>query len=212
MWLPAPPLANVVLPSVPNLLTVPCSTARHKFAYVLTLALFGPIVGLKTSSKGEGLFVTPHIGIVVLLVAAFIVGRFLIGLNSLRKKEINFIANITSSISRYMDNKGKHVAITGVLFAIVFPFLPFTDRYVLDVSIMILTYINRSPKFCNSDNKIFILVWSDLSQIHKLRTLTTVLKLFFRHMYTKRISAHNFFLVILVLVYLCMDYFASAPD
>ena len=40
-----------------------------------------------------------------------------------------------------MDNKGKHVAITGVLFAIVFPFLPFTDRYVLDVSIMILTYI-----------------------------------------------------------------------
>ena len=103
------------------------------FTGLISLALFGPIVGLKTSSKGEGLFVTLHIGIVVLLVAACIVGRFLIGLNSLRKKEINFIANITSSISRYMDNKGRHVAITGVLFAIVFPFLPFTDRYVLDV-------------------------------------------------------------------------------
>jgi branched-chain amino acid transport system permease protein len=111
------------------------------FTGLISFALFGPIVGLKTSSKGEGLFVTPHVGIVVLLVIVCMTGRFLIGLNSLRKKEINFIAKITSSISNYMDNKGKHLAITGVLFAIVFPFLPFTDRYVMDVSIMILTYI-----------------------------------------------------------------------
>ena len=51
------------------------------FTGLISLALFGPIVGLKTSSKGEGLFVTPHVGIVVLLVAACITGRFLIGLN-----------------------------------------------------------------------------------------------------------------------------------
>ena len=84
------------------------------FTGLISLALFGPIVGLKTSSKGQGLFVTPHVSIVVLLVLACIVGRFLIGLNSLRKKEISFISNITSTISNYMDNKGKHVAITGV--------------------------------------------------------------------------------------------------
>jgi branched-chain amino acid transport system permease protein len=99
------------------------------FTGLISLALFGPIVGLKTSSKGQGLFVTPHVGIVVLLVAACVVGRFLIGLNSLRKKEISFLANITSKVGSYMDNKGKHFAITGVLFAIIFPFLPFTDRY-----------------------------------------------------------------------------------
>ena len=79
------------------------------FTGLISLALFGPIVGLKTSSKGEGLFVTPHIGIVVLLVATCIVGRFLIGLNSLRKKEINFIANITSSISKYMNLSLIHI-------------------------------------------------------------------------------------------------------
>ena len=78
---------------------------KSLFTGLISLALFGPIVGLKTSSKGEGLFVTPHVGIVVLLVLACVAGRFLIGLNSLRKKEINFIANITSSISKYMDNK-----------------------------------------------------------------------------------------------------------
>ena len=67
-----------------------CLNLLLVFTGLISLALFGPIVGLKTSSKGEGLFVTPHIGIVVLLVATCIVGRFLIGLNSLRKKEINF--------------------------------------------------------------------------------------------------------------------------
>ena len=111
------------------------------FTGLISLALFGPIVGLKTSSKGQGLFVTPNISIVVLLVIACIVGRFLIRLNSLRRGKIVFVSTFTSRLSNYMDNKGKQLAITGVLFAIVFPFLPFTDRYVLDVSIMILTYI-----------------------------------------------------------------------
>ena len=30
------------------------------FTGLISLALFGPIVGLKTFSKGAGLFVTPH--------------------------------------------------------------------------------------------------------------------------------------------------------
>ncbi|MDC0524866.1 high-affinity branched-chain amino acid ABC transporter permease LivM [Pelagibacteraceae bacterium] len=111
------------------------------FTGLISLALFGPIVGLKTFSKGAGLFVTPHWTPVIFLVLACTIGRFLIGLNSLRKKEIGFVSKITSKLSHHMDNKGKHFAITGVLFAVVFPFLPFTDRYILDVSIMILTYI-----------------------------------------------------------------------
>ena len=36
------------------------------FTGLISLALFGPIVGLKTSSKGQGLFVTPHVSIVIL--------------------------------------------------------------------------------------------------------------------------------------------------
>ena len=73
------------------------------FTGLISLALFGPIVGLKTSSKGQGLFVTPHVGIVIFLVSACIIGRFLISLNSLRKKEISFIKNITSMASNYLD-------------------------------------------------------------------------------------------------------------
>ena len=38
------------------------------FTGFIALALFGPIVGLRTASKGEGLFITPQWGVVFLLV------------------------------------------------------------------------------------------------------------------------------------------------
>ncbi len=111
------------------------------FTGVIALALFGPIVGLRTVSKGEGLFITPKWGIVFLLVSLCILGRFLINLNSARKTELKLLSNLTSKFSNITENKAKHFAITGILFAVVFPFLPFTDRYFMDVAIMILTYI-----------------------------------------------------------------------
>jgi len=111
------------------------------FTGLIALALFGPIVGLRTISKGEGLYITPQWGIVVLLVGLCILGRFLININSSRKTEFKFLSNITQRFSKFSENKAKHFAITGILFALVFPFLPFTDRYFMDVAIMILTYI-----------------------------------------------------------------------
>ena len=111
------------------------------FTGIIALALFGPIVGLRTASKGEGLFITPQWGIVLILVGLCILGRFLINLNSARKTEFTFFSKFTSKLSSVTEEKAKHLAITAILFAVVFPFLPFTDRYFMDVAIMILTYI-----------------------------------------------------------------------
>jgi len=111
------------------------------FTGIIALALFGPIVGLRTASKGEGLFITPQWGIVLILVGLCILGRFLINLNSARKTELTFFSKFTSKLSSVTEEKAKHLAITAILFAVVFPFLPFTDRYFMDVAIMILTYI-----------------------------------------------------------------------
>ena len=111
------------------------------FTGLIALALFGPIVGLRTVSKGEGLFITPQWGIVFLLVGLSILGRFLININSARRKEFKFLSAFTSKFAHITEDKAKHFAITGILFAVVFPFLPFTDRYFMDVAIMILTYI-----------------------------------------------------------------------
>ena len=60
------------------------------FIGLIALALFGPIVGLRTVSKGEGLFITPQWGVVFLLVGLCILGRFLININSARRKNLKF--------------------------------------------------------------------------------------------------------------------------
>ena len=95
------------------------------FTGLIALALFGPIVGLRTASKGEGLFITPQWGVVFLLVGLCILGRFLINLNSARKTEITFFSKFTSKFSAITEDKAKHFAITAILFAVVFPFLTF---------------------------------------------------------------------------------------
>ena len=60
------------------------------FTGFIALALFGPIVGLRTASKGEGLFITPQWGVVFLLVGLCILGRFLINLNSAEQLNLLF--------------------------------------------------------------------------------------------------------------------------
>ena len=46
------------------------------FTGIIALALFGPIVGLRTASKGEGLFITPQWGIVLFLLAFVFLADF----------------------------------------------------------------------------------------------------------------------------------------
>ena len=83
------------------------------FTGLIALALFGPIVGLRTASKGEGLFITPQWGVVFLLVGLCILGRFLINLNSARKTEFKIFSKFTSKFSAITEDKAKHFAITG---------------------------------------------------------------------------------------------------
>jgi branched-chain amino acid transport system permease protein len=111
------------------------------FTGLIALALFGPIVGLRTELQKEGLYIDPQWDLTFLLVAICIVGRFLINLNSQRKQKITVVSNIASSFFNFFEGKAKQLAITGILFAVVFPFLPFTDRYILDVGIMVMTYV-----------------------------------------------------------------------
>ena len=75
------------------------------FTGLIALALFGPIVGLRTTSKGEGLFITPQWGIVFLLVGLSILGRFLININSARRTEFKFLSSFSSKFTHILKIK-----------------------------------------------------------------------------------------------------------
>ena len=112
------------------------------FTGLIALALFGPIVGLRTVAKNEALVVHPKWLIVTIIVVVCAVGRFLINFYEFRKEQRTGIkSGIGKSIGNFLDTKGAQIALGAIIFSVIFPFLPFTDRYWMDIAIMMLTYI-----------------------------------------------------------------------
>ena len=112
------------------------------FTGLIALALFGPIVGLRTVAQNEILIVQPKWLIVILIVAFCALGRFLINFyNYKRDQKLGIQSSVGNSISKFLDTKGSQIALSAIIFSLIFPFLPFTDRYLMDIAIMMLTYI-----------------------------------------------------------------------
>ena len=112
------------------------------FTGLIALALFGPIVGLRTVAKNEVLEVHPKWFVVLIIVIVCAVGRFLTNLYVYNRDQKSGIqSSIGKSISNFLDTKGYQIALTAIIFSVIFPFLPFTDRYLMDIAIMMLTYI-----------------------------------------------------------------------
>ena len=112
------------------------------FTGLVALALFGPIVGLRTIAQNEILVVTPKWLIVAIIVAICAVGRFFINLYTFRKEQrTGRQPGIGKSIANFLDNKGTQIALGAIIFSLIFPLMPFADRYWMDIAIMMLTYI-----------------------------------------------------------------------
>ena len=112
------------------------------FTGLIALALFGPIVGLRTVAKNEVLVVSPIWFIVLVIVIVCALGRFLTNLYIYnRDQKFGIQSTIGKSITNFLDTKGTQIALSAIIFSVIFPFLPFTDRYLMDIAIMMLTYI-----------------------------------------------------------------------
>ena len=69
------------------------------FTGLIALAIFGPIVRLRTRLQKESLYIDPQWLMVFFLVVGSAFRRFLINLNSRRKTVIAFLKNTKLSIS-----------------------------------------------------------------------------------------------------------------
>tara|TARA_Y100001970_G_scaffold253154_1_gene327621 strand:- start:2400 stop:3689 length:1290 start_codon:yes stop_codon:yes gene_type:complete len=112
------------------------------FTGLIALALFGPIVGLRTVAKNEILVVQPKWLVVLLIVVVCALGRFLINIYTFKRdQDASGKSSIGKVIGNFLDTKGPQIALSAIVFSVIFPFLPFTDRYLMDIAIMMLTYI-----------------------------------------------------------------------
>ena len=112
------------------------------FTGIIALALFGPIVGLRTVAKNEALVIQPKWLVVFLIVIFCAVGRFFINLYTFKKEQRRGEpSSFGKAISNFLDEKGAQIAVGAIAFSIIFPFMPFADRYWMDIAIMMMTYI-----------------------------------------------------------------------
>ncbi|MGE0212741.1 MAG: high-affinity branched-chain amino acid ABC transporter permease LivM [Parvibaculaceae bacterium] len=111
-------------------------------AGLLALVIFAPIMGLKTVTAPGGLVLEQRWSLV--LVAALIVAAGRLALNLLFWSRREARGGKRSIGTRLLERIGPYSGYFGfvLLFAaVVLPFLPSTDRYILDLAILILTYI-----------------------------------------------------------------------
>jgi branched-chain amino acid transport system permease protein len=109
-------------------------------AAFVALILAVPLVGFETVQVSGGLELRTRWSWVASAVAAVFAGRFCLRLLGVFRRDAEVGARSTR-LGEIVQKYGRYVAPLAIGFAIALPLLPFSDRYVLDVSILVLTYV-----------------------------------------------------------------------
>ncbi len=120
-------------------------------AAIIAYALLAPFIGLFSDIGGGRLAVTERSIALFLLVTGIFVGRLLLNLylwdpaSPLRAAGVNVRDRLAGAGAGPLAMLAGHglliVVVLGVAFAVVLPFLPFANRYVVDQATSVLTYV-----------------------------------------------------------------------
>ena len=107
---------------------------------LIAFVLFVPIVGLKTVPQPGGLTLDPQWDKVFTMTAAVAVLSLLLSLGSRVRSQRTGPRHV-GDLGKLLQTYTHWFAPIAVLFAVALPFLPFANRYILDVAILVVTYI-----------------------------------------------------------------------
>ena len=111
-------------------------------AAVLALGLFAFMLGIRTVDAPGELLLAARPGLLFGAVAVVFVGRLLLNLFIWNRPETaDSLAKLGAVAAGPLAKLGPSVPIVLLAVAVTLPFLPFTDRYIMDVAIMVMTYI-----------------------------------------------------------------------
>ncbi len=112
---------------------------------LIATAIFGSTIAFRTVSASGGLTLELRFAEAFYVIAAVVVGRLLLWVFFWSKAPgqaaVSMPAGLKQGFRAFGAKFGKVFGPAMLLLALVFPFLPTTDRYLLDLSILILTYI-----------------------------------------------------------------------
>ena len=111
-------------------------------AGLIALAIFAPTLGLRTVTAPGGLDLIQRWDAVALAVAVVVAGRFLLHLWFWqRDRGVELPSAPRAAVTDKLTAIGRFAAPALLGFAVLFPFLPWTDRYLLDLGVLVLTYV-----------------------------------------------------------------------
>ena len=109
---------------------------------LITLVLAVPIVGLPTINATEGLQIEPRWSVVIWMVLAVFLGRLVLNFWWHREQTSSSSTTLLNTpFLQSLQQLLKFLIPIGVLFALILPTMPFASRYVMDVAILVITYI-----------------------------------------------------------------------
>ncbi|MGE3832254.1 MAG: high-affinity branched-chain amino acid ABC transporter permease LivM [Parvibaculaceae bacterium] len=107
---------------------------------ILALAIIGPFVGLKTVTATGGLALEQRWHWVFILVAIVVIGRILLNVLWWSRPESHAKARSPGLLAQ-LEPFGKYLGLVLLGIAIVLPFIPGVDRRIVDLAILMLTYV-----------------------------------------------------------------------
>lgn len=110
-------------------------------AALVALALAVPMVGFRTVDRIDGLAIETRFGWVAIAVLAVFAGRllmrYLLALRGPKRESQSILERIGSVPTLYT----QLFALAGIAFAFALPFLPFANRYTVDIATGVLIYV-----------------------------------------------------------------------
>ena len=113
-------------------------------AALIAVALTLFLLGIRTVDAPGGLQLQYRWHLVLIAAAVVFVGRFLLRLLWWREENASAppaVAAIGKAMTTFAERFGKFAAPLLVAFAIFLPLMPFADRYIMDLAILVLTYV-----------------------------------------------------------------------
>ncbi len=109
-------------------------------AALVMLLLCIPMFLFKTNDAPGGLVLETRWGLVAALVALAFIGKLVFAL--VTSGQIGAAASSGGqSLGTGLSSLFAYVGPALVVFAVVLPFLPFSDRYIMDLAVLVLTYV-----------------------------------------------------------------------
>lgn len=132
-------------------LTAPVETTRRVdlpgalrdalLAAVVALILFAPMVGLRLVRVGGDLVIDPQFFTVLWMVALVFVGRLAITLLRETRPVTLKTPAVLQTIGNQISAHSLWLGIVIMVFAFALPFMPFANRYFIDVATTVLIYV-----------------------------------------------------------------------